>query len=266
MDEESEEPVVVVPCEAWKFTSDDEYTPAFGDPAVITDIVRVVWFSYTGRVTSIADMLKSKGWVASWDYDGDVEAGANRFKIDCTNLTIEFDELHLMKGARATDILNGMWLLLPRHDEREHMFELEIAIPTWQVARVILNTTTKVYDHQQVNFQSRQLAKLFLPVWDDVSPKIKSAGSTILGVHGKLAAQSYFRGAPPGLDMNFVVTIDKPKELPRYLLAGEKGFQMTVEFYGKEEGESDLTVMGGEQYFCRSSPNPAIIEVERIRR
>lgn len=41
---------------------------------------------------------------------------------------------------------------------------------------------------------------------------------------------------------------------------------MTVEFYGKEEGESDLTVMGGEQYFCRSSPNPEIIEVERIRR
>lgn len=128
--------------------SDDEYTPAFGDPAVITDIVRVVWFSYTGRVTSIADMLKSKGWVASWDYDGDVEAGANRFKIDCTNLTIEFDELHLMKGARATDILNGMWLLLPSHDEREHMFELAIAIPTWQVARVILNTVGLLHCHE----------------------------------------------------------------------------------------------------------------------
>jgi hypothetical protein len=32
--------------------SDDEYTPAAGDPAVITDIVREVRFAETGRLTS----------------------------------------------------------------------------------------------------------------------------------------------------------------------------------------------------------------------
>ena len=51
-----------------------------------------------------------------WEYDGDQEEGTNRFKLDLTNVKVEMaDGRYLKDGARATDILFGMWFLLPKH-------------------------------------------------------------------------------------------------------------------------------------------------------
>lgn len=120
-----------------------------------------------------------------------------------------------------------------------------------------------MYDRQQVAFQSRRLANMLMAAWDKVSKKLSNpADMSLVGVHGKLDAQSYFRGAPPGLEMKYVVTYDQQRELPE----GEQGFRMAVDYYGKEEGEGGFSPMGGELYFCRSSPNPQILEAAPVRR
>ncbi|KAI5449548.1 hypothetical protein NCC49_004611 [Naganishia albida] len=127
------------------YDSDDGMYDPSDDPDVITDVVRGLRFAATGWF----DQHRRSPTEGSLSVALGVEMVDGRYLKD---------------GARATDILFGLWVLLPKHLEQEHMFELEIVIPTWQKARSILFNyfgikqwdvnllfeTTKVYDRDQV--------------------------------------------------------------------------------------------------------------------
>lgn len=118
--------------------SDDEYTPQDGDLEVITDTVRELRFSESGRIASIEEIRDSSHWVFRWEYDGDTGKGSSLLKLDFTNLTIEMEGNCLKQGARATDILLGVWFLMPEHNGDDYLFELVVSVPTWRVAGLTL--------------------------------------------------------------------------------------------------------------------------------
>lgn len=101
-----------------------------------------------------------------------------------------------------------------------------------------------------------------MSVWEQVAPKIPPVDLPLIQIHGDVIPDSYFVDPPPGLEIKFAVSIDRQNVLPE----GDKGFRMSVEFYGKEVDDPAPGMIGADLWYCRTSPNPEIIRVGALRR
>jgi hypothetical protein len=115
---------------------DGTYVPADDDPEITSDTVREIRFAETGRFLGLEELSERTHWVFPWWYDMDAEGV---LKLDLRNLKVEIEGNKLKEGARCTDILTALWFLFPQHDDREHVFELEVAVAEWRMIGLMIH-------------------------------------------------------------------------------------------------------------------------------